>query len=200
MEMVLPGQRFLGLLNELDLFLKKIAIVHNLAALRADEMMVVVLASSPFELIAAPAIAGRDFLDEAQPPQQLESAVDGGQTDARIKRIKSRVDVLCAQVPGGPAEQVQDDLPGYSPARAVLAESVLPLPGPRHYGLLLKIMITIFSLNIKPGYLFVKRKIRSPERKPGAGPPRFFVQAAHMEFSPTGQLESVDRNGRGCFS
>jgi hypothetical protein len=125
-------QGFLCFFHQVQLFLKKITVVNDPAALRADEVMVVVVLTPFIEFVAALAVSGCHSMDKAEPIEQLKGAIDCSQTDAGILAKDRGIDFLCAHVPGGAAQEAENDFPGDSPASAMFSKPVLPLYRPGH--------------------------------------------------------------------
>jgi hypothetical protein len=114
-------------LNQLQLFLDKIPVVHDLAALGADEVMVMVFLIFAFQFIAALAVAGGDFLNKPEPVEKLQRPVDRRQADPGIHRIQRGIEFLCTHVSGRTTQEVKNDFTGQSPARNVFPKTVLPM-------------------------------------------------------------------------
>src|SRR4030043_1324882 len=132
-EIVLFLQGLFCFSHQLQFFLDKIPVIYDLSALRADEMMMMVLFVFSLERVAALAVARRDLMNETQSMQQFQGPVDRCQADSGIHRIQRPIYVLSRQVFCGAAQKSQYDLTGHRPAADILPETVLPLVSSRHF-------------------------------------------------------------------
>jgi len=130
-EIVFFRQSFFYFFHQLQLFLDEVPVIHDLSALGADEMMVMVPFVFSLERVAALAIARRDLMNETQSMQQFQGPVDRCQADSGIHRIQRPIDVFSGQVFRGAAQKSQDDFAGHCPAADILPKTVLPLVSSR---------------------------------------------------------------------
>jgi hypothetical protein len=97
-KIVLFCQAFFCFPDQLELFLDEIAIIVDLPAPGADEVVVMVLSVLAPELVPTLAVTRTDFFNEPQPIEQFQGAVDGGQADSGILGIQQGIDFLSALV------------------------------------------------------------------------------------------------------
>ena len=126
-EIVFFRQSFFYFFHQLQLFLDEVPVIHDLSALGADEMMVMVPFVFSLERVAALAIARRDLMNETQSMQQFQRSVDRCQANARIHRIQRPIYVFSRQVFCGAAQTSQYDFTGHRPAANILPKTVLPV-------------------------------------------------------------------------
>jgi hypothetical protein len=126
-EIVFFRQSFLCFFHQVQLFLKKITVVNNPAALRADEMMVVVVLAPLIKFVATLAVSRCYSMDKPESVEQLQSAIDCGQTYTGILAKDRGMDFLCAYMAGGAAQEVENDFPGDGPASTMFSKPMVPL-------------------------------------------------------------------------
>src|SRR5438093_7164185 len=94
--------------------------------------MVVVIAAGLRRLVAGDAVPRVDALHQPQVGERLERAVDGGDPDRTAGPAQLVVDVLRAETAVLAAEELDDGLPGPSPAIAGSLERDERVVRPRH--------------------------------------------------------------------
>jgi hypothetical protein len=126
-KIVFLGQDLFRFFHQLQLVPDEVAIIDNLPAVGADEMMVMVFFVFAFELVPALAVPGSHLLDKPEPTQEFQGAIDRGQAYPGVQGIQRGIDLFGAQVLSGPAQEIEDDLTRHRPAGNVVPKPMLPL-------------------------------------------------------------------------
>ena len=84
----------LGLAQEVKLLLRKIPIVQDLSADRADQMKLVIRLVAPPVLVSYLSTRALDLAEQTSPVQQVEGAVDGRNSNVMTGRLEQDIDLL----------------------------------------------------------------------------------------------------------
>ena len=148
---VLLRQNFLGLSDQIELFLLEIPIIQDFSAFRADKVVVMIGMIAFIVFIAALAVSGVDFSHEIGLIQEIEGPIDRRQSDVRVLRMEKRVDFLDAQMSLGSNQEGEYFLARGRPTRAMILHSVaLAMLGfVLHRKRSMRVMVLVFIINNK---------------------------------------------------
>ena len=123
-EPVFPGQDVFCLPDQVELLFLEIPVIQDLAAARADQMMMMVgiLASSVFETnLTVPRV---DLPDKAGPIQEVECPINRREADGRVGRIEGGINLFGAEVLLRLDKEVENLLAGYGPALTMVLDLI----------------------------------------------------------------------------
>ena len=114
-----PGQNFLRFFNKVKLFPDEILVIDDLPAMRAYQVMMMVLTIPGFQLVAALAVRHVQSVDEPGAVQEFEGPVNGRQADPGESRMKRGINVFGAQMLARILQEIQDGFPGGGPTGTI---------------------------------------------------------------------------------
>jgi len=123
LEVVFHRELFFCLFDKLQFVLEEVAVIDDLPALGADDVVMVILFILGFELVSALSVPESELIDESLADKQVQCPVNGCQTDSGIYSVERRVDFFGTHVFGSPLEEVHDGSSRRGPAGEVIPVS-----------------------------------------------------------------------------
>jgi hypothetical protein len=127
-ETILPFHDFLGFSHQIEFLFFEIPVVHDLSAIGADQMVVMIGLVASLIFVTQMAVPALDLANQSGLIQQNERSVDRRDPNIAVRGLKKHINLLGTQMLLAFHEEAEDRFPWNGPSFTVFTDYLAMLP------------------------------------------------------------------------